>query len=63
LYRPHPALARRSEAVEGVELHLVVLLSGMQGVEVGNAVDAEHHGLTVDHELGFADLPGGLDKV
>ncbi len=34
--------------VEGVKLHLVVMLARMQGVE---ASDAEHHGLAVDHEL------------
>jgi hypothetical protein len=27
------------------------VLAGMQRVEIGNAVDAEHDRLTVDHEL------------
>jgi hypothetical protein len=36
--------------VEGVELHLVIVPAGMQAVEIGAAVDAEQHGLTVDHE-------------
>jgi hypothetical protein len=31
----------------------------VQGVEVGDAVDTEHHGLAVDHEL--AVLQRGLD--
>jgi hypothetical protein len=32
-----------------------------QGVEVGNAVDAEHHGLTIDDELLEPVLQRGLD--
>ena len=34
--------------VEDVELHLVVVLPGMQAVEVRNAIDAEQYGLTID---------------
>ena len=49
------------QAVEGVELDLVVVLARVQGVEVGDAVDAKHHGLAVDDEPGLSDLPGGLD--
>jgi hypothetical protein len=31
----------------------------MQGVEVGDAVHAEHLGLAVDDEPSLSDLPGG----
>jgi hypothetical protein len=34
----------------------------MQGLEVGNPVDAKDHGLTVDHELLLPDLKRGLDN-
>jgi hypothetical protein len=40
-----------SEFGEGVELHFVVMLARMQRVEVGNAVNAKHHCLAINHEL------------
>jgi len=43
-------VAVEREDVKGVELDLVVLFAGVQGIEVGDAVDAEHHRLAVDHE-------------
>jgi hypothetical protein len=43
-------LAIERHDVEGVELHLVVMLAGMQGVEVCDAVDAEHDRLAVEDE-------------
>ena len=39
----------------------MVVLAGMQGVEVGDAVHAEHHSLAIDDELALPDLPGGVD--
>ena len=36
-------VAAERQAVERVELDLVVMLAGMQRVEVGNAVDTEHN--------------------
>lgn len=47
--------------IEGVKLHLVIMPTRMQGVEVGDAVDAEHHGLSVDDEVPLAVLQRGLD--
>ena len=40
-----------------VELDLVVVLAGMQGVEVGDAIHPE---LAIDDELALPDLPGDL---
>jgi hypothetical protein len=39
----------------------MIVLAGMQRVEIGNAVNAEHHGLTVDDELLAPVLQRGLD--
>jgi hypothetical protein len=44
-------VAVRCEQVEGVQLHLVVMLAGDEAVEVGHAVDAQHHGLAINDEL------------
>ena len=33
------------------ELDLLVALAGVQAIEIGNAVNAEHDGLAIDHEL------------
>jgi hypothetical protein len=38
----------------------VVVLAGVQGVEVGDAVYSEHHSLAINDELRLADLPGCL---
>jgi hypothetical protein len=35
-------LAVEGQGIEGVQLHFVILLSGMQRLEIGDAVDAEH---------------------
>jgi hypothetical protein len=37
------------------------MFAGVQGVEVGAAVDAEHHGLAVDDEMLLPVLQRGLD--
>jgi hypothetical protein len=44
-------LAVERQDVEGVKLHFVFMPAAVQRVEVGNAVDAEHHGFAIDHEL------------
>ena len=44
-------LAAHRQHVEGAELHLGVLPAGMQRAEIGAAIDAQDHGLAVDHEL------------
>ena len=53
-------VAAEREDIEGVELHLVIVLAGVQRVEVGDAVDAEDHGLAVDDEMLLAVLERGL---
>ena len=40
----------RVAAIEGIELHLSIVLSGMQAVEIRAAVDVKPHRLAVDHE-------------
>jgi hypothetical protein len=40
----------------------MIVPAGMQGVEVGVAADAEHHGLAVEHEVCLPDLARGLDE-
>src|SRR4029077_19707711 len=46
--------------VERIELHLLVVFSGMQSIEVGHTVNAEHHGLAIDNELLHAVLQRSL---
>jgi hypothetical protein len=53
--RPH------REQVEGVELDLVVVLSGTQGVEIRDAIRPEHDGLAIEDELLVSVLQRGLD--
>jgi hypothetical protein len=43
-------LAVADQAVEGIKLHFVIVLPAVQAVEIRNAVDAEQHGFTIDHE-------------
>jgi hypothetical protein len=38
--------------VEGVKLHFVIVVPGVQSVEIGDTVGAEDHGLAVDHAFG-----------
>jgi hypothetical protein len=49
--------------VEGVELHLVVVPAWVQGVEVGDAVDAEHDRFAIDDELPVPVLERALDNA
>ena len=53
-------MARRSLAVEReqcIELHVVIMLTAVERVEVGDAVDAEHHDLAVDPHHGNLVAP------
>src|SRR4029077_9810570 len=54
-------LAIERQDVEGVELHLIVVLARVQRLEVGDAVDTEHYGLTIDDELPDTVLQRGFD--
>jgi hypothetical protein len=57
--RGHYPVERQN--VEGVELHLVIVLARMQRVEVGYTVDTEDDSLAIDDELLVAVFQGGLD--
>ena len=46
--------------VEGVELHLVIVPAGMQAVKVGPAIDAQQHGLAIDHKQAVSVTQRGL---
>jgi hypothetical protein len=48
-------------AHKGIQLDLVVELAGVQAIEIGDAVDAEHDGLTVDDKLLVPILKRSLD--
>ena len=37
--------------VEGAELHLLVMLTGMQRIEIGDTVNAQDDGFTINDEL------------
>jgi hypothetical protein len=47
--------------VEGAELHLLIVLAAVKGIEISDAVDAEDHRLTVEYEAFLADHPSRLD--
>ncbi len=40
-------VAIASQHVEGVELHLVVMAARLQRIEIGDAIDAQHHGFAI----------------
>jgi hypothetical protein len=54
-------VAVTGEHIEGVKLDLLVVLAGMQRVEIRDAIDAKDDGLTVDDELLHPVLQRGLD--
>jgi hypothetical protein len=54
-------LAIKSKDIEGVKQHLIIVLARVQGVEIRDAVDAEHHSLAIDHELVVLVLQRGFD--
>jgi hypothetical protein len=59
--RPRKSLAVERQDIEGIELHFVVMPARVQRIEVGDAVDTEHHCLAVDHELLMPVLQRRLD--
>jgi hypothetical protein len=50
-----------NQDIEGAELHLVIVQPAMERIEIGDAVDAKHHRLAVEHEALLADHPSSLD--
>jgi hypothetical protein len=55
------ATSSRSPARREIELHLTIMLSRVQGIEIGNAVHAEHHRLAIYDETPLPVLQGGLN--
>jgi hypothetical protein len=53
---------RFDQDVEGAELHLVLVLAAVQGIEVKDAVDAEDHRLTIEDQPLLPSLARGLDN-
>jgi hypothetical protein len=53
---------RRDQDVEGAKLDLIVMLAGVQRVEVRDAIDAEDHGFAVEHEQPLPDLARVADQ-
>jgi hypothetical protein len=54
-------IAIERQNVEGIELHLVIVLAGMRRVEIGDAVNAEDDGFAIDDELLVFVLQRGLN--
>ena len=59
--KPSQIITVQGKNVEGVELHLAVMLSRVQGIEIGDAVDAEHHGLTINDKMPVPILESRFD--
>jgi hypothetical protein len=49
-------IATFGQDIESAELHFVVVLAGVERVEVGDTVHAEDNGLAVEYEPLLADL-------
>ena len=60
--KPAQIIAVHGEHVEGAELHLVIVFAATQGIEIGYAVHAQDHGLTIDDELLLPVFQRGLDN-
>jgi len=41
----------QGEDIEGIKLHLLVMVPGVQGDEIRNTIHAQNHGFTVNDEL------------
>jgi hypothetical protein len=54
-------VAIKRQDIEGVEHYLVVMFSGVQAVEIGDAVDANQDRLAIDDERSAPVSQGGLD--
>jgi hypothetical protein len=59
--RPRRSSPSEGQNIEGVELHLVIMLARVKGVEIGDAADVEDDGLAIDHELSMPVLRGALE--
>lgn len=57
---PH-VIAIPGEHIEGIELDLIVLPTGMQSIEIGTAINSEDDGLAVNDEILLPVAEGGLD--
>src|SRR4029078_4242999 len=53
---------RKANHVEGVKLHLVIMLAAVQAVEVRYPVNAEKHRLAVDHKRAVSIPERGLNN-
>jgi hypothetical protein len=53
-------VAAFNQDVEGAELDLLVMLAGMQCIDVGDAFHTEDYGLAVEDEARLPDLASGL---
>ena len=54
-------VAVADQDVEGVELDFMIVHPAMQAVEIQNTVDAEQHGLAIDHERAVSVPKRGID--
>ena len=59
-WQPTQVVAIERENIESIELHLIVMLAGVERIEVGDTVDAQHHGLAIDDELPVPVLQRGF---
>jgi hypothetical protein len=59
--QPSQVLSGQRQAVKGVALRPVVVLAGVQGVEIRNPVDSEYDALAVNDELGLPFFSRALD--
>jgi len=48
-------------SVKGAELHLFIVLAGMQRIEIGIAIDAQDDRLAINDEMLLAILQGGFN--
>ena len=53
-------IAAFSEDIEGTERDLIVMLTGVEGIEIGDAINPEDDGLAVQHKPLLADFAGCL---
>jgi hypothetical protein len=53
-------VAVHRQHIECAELDFLAMPAGVQSVEIGDAIDTQHNGLSVDHKLIDAVLQGGL---
>ena len=54
-------VAVHCQYIEGAELDFLAMPAGMQGIEIGDAVNAQDDGLAIEHKPPGAVLQGGFD--